>query len=715
MGKGLFVLFSSVLVFSTLFFGGVHAYAYTCSFLAVLGGSLCLLWSLTEREPEIGQRVLRIPANSGIALFLVMVFWIILQMTPLPQPLVEMVSPESLVAGRMKIPASEAVALGPGTDHWVALAPYVHPVRQALVRWTVYGLFFLCMTCLLSSKKRVDALLFVLLALGCFESLYGLSQTLGGEANVWWYPLPSSDSGLSGTFINRNHFAAFSGILLILAAAGAASVSTAAGRGCLPESTRWRARLSRILQAEPQYGKRFALLMCGSLSGIGLLMSGSKGGILSAAAGLLALGGMLLLRKGLRRRSVVLFILFVLIGFYAMGTGVGTTEARFRRFGIGLDERMKITRSVLDMWSDYQWTGVGIGGFQHAYPRYQPGKDVKGFFRYGHNDWAQFLAEAGIAGVGLLLVGLSAFFYPMLRRWRRRRSPFPVCMGAGAAAVVFATAVHSLGEFSLHIPAFTFSLLSALCLGYASVHLETRRRGQTRSLRDRRIPWVPLGRVVAIILGVFVAVNGVWVVRHFVAEIYCNTVPNNTLNRDPLPEPTEIRKALMWDGSNAEYWYKLARALILKRDEAVQAGGGQAPELQDEVIHALEEAIRRNPLNARYHLRMGWECAHLWNRPKYHTLWLPAADLSMERAAYYAGDKHPHLHQEMGNYWTMRSKTLYPSEQTHHAAWARACWHYGQAQLRLEGKALRQVKEEIRDFVCRFYPDETYLTEAVRE
>jgi hypothetical protein len=192
-------------------------------------------------------------------------------------------------------------------------------------------------------------------------------------------------------------------------------------------------------------------------------------------------------------------------------------------------------------------------------------------------------------------------------------------------------------------------------------------------------------------------------------------VPNSTLNRDPDPPVEEIRKAMAWDGGNAEYGFKLAQALIKARDEAIRtgAGSGRVEAMQEEILSALEGAVRRNPLEARYHLRLGWEYTYLWRRPDYQTLWLPAADLSMERAAFFAGDKNPRIHQEMGNYWTMRSRTIYPTDQAHHAAWARACWHYGEVQKRARGKALDRTREEIRAFVWRFYPDEGYVTEAL--
>ena len=116
-----------------------------------------------------------------------------------------------------------------------------------------------------------------------------------------------------------------------------------------------------------------------------------------------------------------------------------------------------------------------------------------------------------------------------------------------------------------------------------------------------------------------------------------------------------------------------------------------------------------NPFDAQYHLRLGWEYAHQWKEKDYHTKWLPAADISMDRAAYFAGVKNPHLHQELGNYWVMRSRSVMPNDPLYHEAWAKAGWHYRKAQSLETGGNLKRMKKQIREYVWRFYPDEEYL------
>ena len=122
-----------------------------------------------------------------------------------------------------------------------------------------------------------------------------------------------------------------------------------------------------------------------------------------------------------------------------------------------------------------------------------------------------------------------------------------------------------------------------------------------------------------------------------------------------------------------------------------------------------------NPFDAQYHLRLGWAYAHLWKEADYHTKWLLAADISMDRAGYFAGVKNPHLHQELGNYWTMRSRSVMPNNPLHHEAWAKAIWHYQKAQSLEKGAEQKRVKKEIGDYVWNFYPDEEMVGQTLNE
>ena len=179
------------------------------------------------------------------------------------------------------------------------------------------------------------------------------------------------------------------------------------------------------------------------------------------------------------------------------------------------------------------------------------------------------------------------------------------------------------------------------------------------------------------------------------------------------PPLEEIRKAIAWDRWNAVYWNKLTWELIRIRNSETRKGNEDNEDRskkQVEIIRASEEAVRLNPFEADYHIRLGWEYASLWRDPDYHNKWLPSADISMDRAAYFVGEKRPHQHLDIGNYWTMRSKNISPTRPEHETAWAKSCWHYKKAQSLDKSESLRN---KIVKYVWMFYPDKKIVREVL--
>lgn len=154
--------------------------------------------------------------------------------------------------------------------------------------------------------------------------------------------------------------------------------------------------------------------------------------------------------------------------------------------------------------------------------------------------------------------------------WRKRTDPFAICLGVAPLAAMTAMAIHSYSDFNLHIPANCLMLAAIMAIGHSALHLE-RHHGRDKTLYRYRIIALKYKGMLALLLILgFIVWNGFWTVRHFMAEAYCNTVTNSTLNRDQNPPLEEIKKAIEWDRWNAQYWYKLAREVMRLRDLGIE-------------------------------------------------------------------------------------------------------------------------------------------------
>lgn len=130
--------------------------------------------------------------------------------------------------------------------------------------------------------------------------------------------------------------------------------------------------------------------------------------------------------------------------------------------------------------------GTGLGSFSAVFPRY--GSDACMLF-FSHNDYAQLLAETGLAGAAFAAAAATALVRRCVRFCRDAPVPYRI-MAAGPWAAVAGGAIHAGFDWNLHLPA--NALLACLVTGLAASSVPTRPAGWSR-----RIPtWLPQGLLV---------------------------------------------------------------------------------------------------------------------------------------------------------------------------------------------------------------------------
>ena len=687
-----FGIYLLVLGISPLLFGAVHAYAYSLVFFMILTASLLLAVHNIRRDNKTGRFYFQYPKTGLNFLFFSLLVFLILQALPLPTFLVGFISPKVL-----EVKAGVAELTGKGQSF--ALAPYIYPVRMSLIRWTAYGLFFIGLSQVLNSRRRIDILCFCILATACFTSVYGIYQAYAGDHSIWWFVGYGRD--VRGTYINRNHFAGLMAMALMLAAAYASSQRSSfiLRNKESSSSSMGMGNRERLLSAEQAYSKGTLIIFCGVIIGLGLVLSASRGGIISAAFGLLLMGLLFVYRESQRRNGLIVLVIFLLVGGYGLQVGLEHTIVRFQpdQLQSSLEGRFRYAQKTIDVFNDYKVAGAGAGNFQYVYPRYQAVEDMGLLIDYAHNDWAQLLAEMGLAGLIITVTGLGIFVFIVVRRWKERKDHKATALGVVPLAVLTTMGVHSWFDFNMHIPANVLILGAVMAIGQAALSIRQRRSGKRFELGFRRINSGSKGFFLVVFLFLLIGWSMVWTVRHFAAETFCNTVPNSTFMRDRNPPAAEIMKAISWDRHNAEYWYKLSQAVRRERL-------GQQDYL-DDMTGALEKTLMLNPFAALSYLELGWAYTQRWREEDFTEKWLPKADQAMILAGLYSGARDPGLHHDVGNYWLMRSKTLAPATDEREAAMEKAGLHYQQALDLLKAERRADLLEDIRAMVWDYYPE----------
>jgi O-antigen ligase len=247
--------------------------------------------------------------------------------------------------------------------------------------------------------------------------------------------------------------------------------------------------------------KRPIFAFVAMMMGVALIMTNSRGGIISLGAEILFL--VIVAGPGLRRgkrrargdrvKAALLRagLAFGLIAVLIGGTLAVGGSAVFTRL-IGTANADDPTTGRTHFWSvavevikAYPIVGSGLGSFGVIYTRYD---SRNGFYRLeqAHNDYLQILADAGIVGGILGLAFLAILFGHGFAR-RETDDKFRRGVATGALAGCFAVLIHSFFDFTLHTTsnALLFLILAALATQDSRVNHESHHRGHRRRRRSR--------------------------------------------------------------------------------------------------------------------------------------------------------------------------------------------------------------------------------------
>jgi O-antigen ligase len=296
-----------------------------------------------------------------------------------------------------------------------------------------------------SGSHRVLGLAVTVYALAL--AVFAIVQFFSSPALIYWTVKPRWGGWVFGPYVNHNHYAGLMEMLIPLAAVYVLS--------------RPRRHPARLL---------LGFAVCVAVASV--LLSGSRGGLIALGAEVLILAAILVRRVPGRRLAaagalgmvgaVSLFLWMdrgdILKRFSTVASLARTPEATF-------GERRLVALDALRMFRHRLITGAGLGSFETAYPPYRSfPSDFE--WDHAHNDYAEALAETGLAGLALILVSLGLFLGVAFSNLGERLRHESGWMQLGAALGCCGLLVHSLVDFNLHIPA--NAAWFAFCAGLAT-------------------------------------------------------------------------------------------------------------------------------------------------------------------------------------------------------------------------------------------------------
>jgi O-antigen ligase len=361
----------------------------------------------------------------------------------------------------------------------VSFDPYES--RVFALRLSAVALYAALLLRYAATERRLRALAVTVICVGAASALFGLfRQTAQREELGFFLPLLRKGEGFA-QFVSKNHFPYLAEMALGLA------VGLAVGRGVT--------RPKAILCAA-----------AGIPLWVGIILSKSRGGVLAVFCQLLFFAATFGVTRKLRPKSIgsqrlwvlrlarsrasraafaAVLLVAVVVGTVWVGGDPLADRVEELRAGEGSADTMRAGRAGIweDTWRLFErhpLAGVGLGGYWIAIRSTHTGSGEL-VPRQAHNDYLELLASAGVVGALLFLTFL--FLFVRLARTRLRDgTPFTRAAALGALAGLFGVAVHSLGDFGLHVTANAFVFAALVALAAARVRDEG---GETLDVQGR--------------------------------------------------------------------------------------------------------------------------------------------------------------------------------------------------------------------------------------
>lgn len=440
-----------------------------------LGGNRPLFWSATQAAVFVlvilagaatwlggtgisaGDRA----ARRVLWLLACWVGYVFLQALSLPQGWLAILNPgaHELYAGAGTIASAH--------PPW-SLSLYPEATRVEGMKYASYVGLTYAVLVFVHTRPRLRVLAVTLFAIGVLEALFGIWSAASGFR---LYPerwLDGHFDVVTGTFVNRNHFAAH---LAMALATGIGLLLHALGHAVHGDGEGWPGRLRSFGGFSVSAGGVY--LFGSAVIAAGLFASASRGGVIALVGAWFAIGGLVLAFRGADsmegRWLPLVFAVFMIVVVVFGATGV---FSRVLQTGADLGGRVAQWRLTLGMVPDYWLFGIGAGAYGSVFPAYQDGSLPFASFDHAHNDYLELLVEQGIVGGCLLGAAMIAGARVILPGLLGRRDRFMRGVLFGVSVGMSAMLIHALVEFNFRIPANAGWFFVLLGMGLVAATLE---------------------------------------------------------------------------------------------------------------------------------------------------------------------------------------------------------------------------------------------------
>lgn len=394
---------------------------------------------------------LRVPGVS-IAMWLAWISWQLIQITPLSHELLSNIAPYSLAF-------HDAVSAAGGQPRYTISVSPAESLDLLLLS-LVYFFVYLAVSVHAADQSSARFILWTIFLGACAQALYGALHELAAVSHELLDASGRHQHVATGTFANRNHFAAFCTLGF------AAGLALMLGRSSAEiEASNWHTRLKQLLETLSSSAVLIRIGLIGIV--IGVVLSRSRMGNTALALGIsvYALAWLLTTR---RKRSffgaMLLFSSIAIADVLLISDQFGLERVLQRIETTDLDTEGRTAANAMSrklMLSSGAF-GTGLGSYSGITESQRP-PGLSRMLHFAHNDYYQFVIEAGHIGM-VLLGSLMAYHLLLALKALNSRRTHKRAVAAAILMVITASLLHATVEFNFRIPGYAATLLALIAL-----------------------------------------------------------------------------------------------------------------------------------------------------------------------------------------------------------------------------------------------------------
>lgn len=327
-----------------------------------------------------------------------------------------------------------------------------HDSWTGVQRLLTYGLCFLIAYRLAGTRGQAGRTLTMLTVGNALIAIYGLIVFALGNDTILLFQKWAYQDNLTATFVNRNHYAMYAGMGAMMAL-GLATADRESGKVTVVP---W---------------------ICLAVAVLAMFLTASRGGVLAATLGLVALVIMTVPGRTIHRVAAVGVVLIVLAGVFLL---FGDVLQKRAVEGDSFLVRLGFWKGSLELLGERPILGTGLSTFDSVFHPFKPVQHLNFSVSSAHNTYIENAIELGIPAAAIMLAAVSWPFVMCLSGGTKR--PHGRALRKTAAAVALALGAHAIVDFSLQIPAISASFAVLLGAGAA----QAARLDRTGGERDGR-------------------------------------------------------------------------------------------------------------------------------------------------------------------------------------------------------------------------------------